>query len=195
MSLGRNASTAGDLVRVDEPVELDGSVGAAVDEVADRIGLDGRVGQVPGRAEALSDDVEVDLAGVALQMRVEEAEAALVGTRGPDEAVPHEVGRRDAGDGGPAGMEALRPRPLLEEHLHAGGGARRHALRRHDAVRVEAEELRGNHSRAEMRDEAGGVEANVMKAALDGGANADRRLHARGIGREEVAPVHLQGLR
>ena len=85
--------------------------------------------------------VEVDLAGMALQVRVEEAEAALVGTGRADEAVPHEMRRGDAGDRGPAGMEALGPRALLEEQLHARRGARRDALRRDDLVRVEAKEL------------------------------------------------------
>ena len=121
-----------------------------------------------------------------LQMRLEQAEAALVGARGAEEAVLGERCRGDAGNRPPARMQALGPCALLEEDLHAAGRRGGNALRAHERVGVEAEQPPGNQRRAEMRYDAGRVEAHVVEAAFDGSADADRAFHARDEGRQHV---------
>ena len=130
-----------------------------------------------------------------LQVRLEQAEAALVGARGAEEAASRQRRRGDAGNRAPARMQALGPGALLEEDLHAAGRRGGDALRAHERVGVEAEQPPGHQRRAEMRYHAGGVEAHVVEAALHGGADADRALHAGDVGRQHVGAAGAPRLR
>jgi hypothetical protein len=94
-------------------VQRDGRVRGAMDEVADGIGLDCRLGQFPARAEAVMQGTDIGVLRMRLQVGVKQAELALIGTLGPDEAVLRQPRRGDAGHRPPAGMEALRPGAVL----------------------------------------------------------------------------------
>ncbi len=86
----------------------------------------------------------------------------------------------------PAGVEALGPGALLEEHLDARRRAASDPLRHGEARRVEAEQLAGDDARGEVRSDGRGVEAGVVEAAVGGEADADRGLHAGDVGEEDV---------
>ena len=78
---------AGDIGGIDLGMQFDRGVGAAVDEVADRIGLDGGLRQFPERAEGGEFGGEVDRRRRMLQVGIEEAETALIGAGRGLEAV------------------------------------------------------------------------------------------------------------
>ena len=46
------------------------------------------------------------------------------------------------------------------------------------------EQACGNDAGAEMSDDAGGMKAGVVEAALSGRADTDRGLHSRGVGHQ-----------
>ena len=64
-------------------MQFDRRIGAAVDEVADRIGFQRRLAEVPDFARAIGQRGMFDRLGVALQVRVEQAELALLAGAGP----------------------------------------------------------------------------------------------------------------
>ena len=138
---------------------------------------------------------EIHLGGMLLQVRLEQAEAALVGARWAEEAVLCQRRRGDAGDRAPAGMQPLGPGAFLEEDLHAAGRRGGNALRTRERVGVEAEQPSGHQRRAEMRDHAGRMEADVVEAALDGSADADGALHPGDVGRQHVGAARALRLR
>jgi len=172
---------ADDIGAVDLIVQPDGRIGAAMDEVADRIGLDGGLREFPDRPQSGEFGREVDRRRRVLEVGIEEAELALIGPRGRLEAVLGQAGGGDTGNGGPSRMHALGPRTFLQEDLDPGSGAGGDALGGDDGLGREIEQACGNDAGAEMGDDAGGMKAGVVEATLGGCADTDRGFHSRGV--------------
>ena len=172
---------ADNISAVDLIVQPDGRIGAAMDEVADRIGLDGGLREFPDRPQSGEFGREVDRRRRVLEVGIEEAEPALIGPRGRLEAVLGQAGGGDTGNGGPSRMHALGPRTFLQEDLDPGSGAGGDALGGDDGLGREIEQACGNDAGAEMGDDAGGMKAGVVEATLGGCADTDRGFHSRGV--------------
>ena len=165
-------------------VQLDSRIGAAVDEVADRVGFDGGLGELPDGPQGGEFGRQVDRRRRVLEVGVEEAELALIGAGGSLETVLGQAGGGDAGNGGPAGVHALGPGAFLQEDLDPGSGAGGDALGGDDGLGREIEQARGDDAGAEMGNDAGGMKAGVVEAAFGRCADTDRGFHPRGVGHQ-----------
>ena len=161
-------------------------VGAGMGEVARRQRLHGDRRRLPDAAEAGGRAAPALVFEAALQIRIEHAEAALIGAGRADEAFAAERGRRDAGLRRPSGMHALGPRAVLEEFHAARRHRQRDALRHRQRLRRKSHQRSGGERAAEHADHAGRVEADLMEVTAADRAEPRRRFHARDIGGDEI---------
>eukprot|EP01137_Pigoraptor_chileana_P026090 Opistho-2@96541 len=101
----------------------------------------------------------------------------------------HHVCRRDAGQRAPAGVHALGPGAVFQEHLHARGRAGGDALRIDQLLRIEPEQLARHDGGAEVGQQARRMEARMVEAAVDRLPEPDAGFHAGHVGRDEFAPA------
>ena len=104
-------------------------IGAGVDQVADRIRLDGDFAGFPAFAQPGGDGAVIHLVLQGLQVALIQTKAAFVGFARPHITIAREVRGSDARHAGPARMQALVPCAFFEKLLTRGGGAADHALR------------------------------------------------------------------
>src|SRR5690606_20295064 len=117
-----------------EPVLLQsqGGVDTAVSEMARRKRFDRGASDFPSFAEAGGCKRVVATFGKRPQVRFVEPETSDIRTARTPEALLGEGGRSNARGSGPAGMDPLVPRTVLEEFKAAGGEGQSDALRLHE---------------------------------------------------------------
>ena len=120
-------------------------------------------------------------------MRLEEAEAPFIGGgRGHEPVLGHHRGS-EAADTGPARMEALGPRAILEEFEAARVRRQRDALRVDQLRGIEPVQLAGRERAGKDADYTCGVEPDLVKSPFGHRAESRARLYAGDIRRQQVA--------
>ena len=149
--------------------------------------------QFPVLPQAGSGNREVGAFAAVREMGGIQAIPPFVGGRRADESVPGHGGGSDAGDTGPAGMQALGPGAVLEE-LQTPAGHRQRDPLCHDQLRLrQPQQSAGRKGAAERTHQSGRVEAERMKAALGHRGQASSRLDAKHKGGQHVAAAGMQG--
>ena len=119
-------------------------------------------------------------------MRLEQSEPALVDPFRRLEPVLRQARRSDRADRGPPRMEPFGPGAGFQKYLDSRGRAARNALRSHELRLVQSVEPPDSQRRREMRDDPGGVKADVVESAIYRCTKTNAAFHPHDIGGEKI---------